>query len=147
MSSAAPEPNWQSLSFLPKVTWMIDGMADEAAIQIGNMREAAARPGVLDDYTVNRVISGYTEQQGDLWMYTEQLRRWQLLPLTSAQQVEIARLTARLAALDTDITTILASAEKQRGQTIEAILSRSDAQLGLDFLTGKLPSPGKRKPR
>ena len=146
MSSAAPEPNWQPLSFLPKVTWMIDGMADEAAIQVGNMREAAARPGALDDFTLNRVIGSYTEQQGDLWMYTEQLRRWQLLPLTPTQQAEIARITARLATLDADITTILASAEQQRGQTIEAILGRSDAQLGLDVLLGKLPLPGK-KPR
>ena len=144
MSSAAPAPNWQPLSFLPKVTWMLDGMADEAAIQIDNMREAAMRPGALDDYTVNRVITGYTTMSDDLWMYTEQLRRWQILPLSPAQQTEIDRLTARLATLTADIATILESAEAQRGQTIEAILNRSNAQLGLDILTGKLPPPGKR---
>lgn len=146
MAPPQQEPNWQPLSRLPLIAEMITGMADTAATQRKNLTDAAARPGVLDNATVERVVRSYTQQQGDLWLYEEQLRRWQAGPLTPAQQREIAGLAERLAALRSDIAAILALAEQSRSQTIEAILGRSDAELGLEALLGQRTPRGRPKP-
>ena len=141
MGSSEPQPTWQPLSKLPMIAWAITGMADEAAAQVGNLREAQGRPHVLDDATVNRVIASYTEQQGDLWLYEEQLRRWQAGKPTAAQRTEIAGLTKRLAGLRADIATIVDLAAYLKPRTIDAVLARSDEELALDFLTGNRPPP------
>lgn len=39
-----PQPTWQPITQLPMVAWAITGMADEAAAQVGNLREVAPRP-------------------------------------------------------------------------------------------------------
>jgi len=141
MASSDRQPTWQPLSKLPMIAWAINGMADETASQVGNLREAQKRPHVLDDATVNRVITSYTEQQGDLWLYEEQLRRWQAGKLTAAQRAEIDRLTKRLAGLRADIATILDLAAYLKPRTIDAVLARSDEELALDILTGNLAPP------
>lgn len=141
MAPPDPQPTWQPISKLSMIAWAINGMADEAATQVGNLREAQQRPHVLDDATVNRVIASYTEQQGDLWLYEEQLRRWQAGKLTAAQGAEIAKLTQRLAGLRADIATILDLATYLKPRTIESVLARSDEELALDILTGKLTPP------
>jgi hypothetical protein len=69
-------PTWQPISQLPLIAWAIDGMAESAEEQLANLREAETRPHVLDLPTVDRVIKVYTEQQGDLRLYREQLARW-----------------------------------------------------------------------
>jgi len=53
----------------------IDGMAESAEEQLANLQQAETRPHLLDLPTVDRVIRVYTEQQGDLWLYREQLAR------------------------------------------------------------------------
>ncbi|NTU79524.1 MAG: hypothetical protein HGA45_08995 [Chloroflexales bacterium] len=141
MTPPHPEPNWQPLSQLPTIVWAITGMADEAVDMLGSLREAAPKPHVLDDATVDRVIRLYTEQQGDLWLYEEQLRRWQAGKLTAAQRVEIAGLTQRLAGLRANIAAILDLAAYLKPRTIEAVLGRSDEELALDILTGNLAPP------
>lgn len=141
MASSDRQPTWQPLSKLPMIAWAINGMADEAATQVGNLREAQKRPHVLDDATVERVISSYTTQQGDLWLYEEQLRRWQAGKLTAAQRTEVAGLTQRLAGLRADIATILDLAAYLKPRTIDAVLARSDEELALDILTGNLAPP------
>ena len=47
-----------------------------------------------DDYTVGRVIQVFTTQQNDLWLFDEQLRRWEKGPLTNAQRREVERLAS-----------------------------------------------------
>lgn len=145
MAAPTPEPNWQPIAQLPMIAWAITGMADAAVAQVGNLRQAEERPHVLDDATVGRVIAAYTEQQGDLWLYEEQLRRWEAGPLTAAQRAEIAGLTQRLAGLRADIATILDLARRLKPHTIDAVLSRSDLELGLDALLGNLTPEGRRK--
>ena len=129
MGSSEPQPTWQPLSKLPMIAWAITGMADEAATQVGNLREAQGRPHVLDDATVNRVIASYTEQQGDLWLYEEQLRRWQVGKLTTAQRTEIAGHTQRLAGLRAVIATILDRPASQQPRTMRGLVPRSDDAL------------------
>lgn len=147
MAASEPQPTWQPLAKLPRIAWAITGMAEEAATQVENLRQAAARPHVLDDATVNRVSAVYTAQQADLWLYAEQLRRWQAEPLTAAQRTAIADLTERLAGLRRAIATILDLAAQLKPHTIDAVLRRSDRELGRDALRGGRTPRGRRKPQ
>ncbi|NTU81632.1 MAG: hypothetical protein HGA45_19995 [Chloroflexales bacterium] len=90
-------------------------------------------------------MAAYRQQQGDLWLYEEQLRRWQAGKLTAAQRGEIVGLTERLASLRADIIAILDLARWLKPHTIDAVLSRSDLELGLDALLGNLTPEGRRK--
>jgi len=144
-----PQPNetptWQPISQLPLIAWAIDGMVGSAEEQLGNLHKAETRPHVLDLPTIDRVIRVYTEQQGDLSLYREQLARWGKLALTDAQRAEVTRLTQRLATLGAHIETLLALAAQLRPHTIESILAKSDVELALDMLSGKIRPPGRPK--
>lgn len=139
MAPPDPQPTWQPISQLPTVTWAINGMADEAVDMLGHLREARPKPHVLDDATVSRVIKLYTEQQEDLWLYEEQLRRWQAGKLTDAQCQKVAGLSLRLGRLRADIAAILELTTYLKPRTIDAVLARSDEELALDILTGVRP--------
>ena len=139
-------PTWQPITQLPLIAWAIDGMAESADEQLTNLQQAEDQPHVLDLPTVDRVIKVYTEQQGDLWLYREQLARWGKLTLTDAQQAEVTRLEERLTTLSARIEEILALAQQLRPHTIESILAKSDIELALDVLTGKIRPPGRMAP-
>lgn len=145
MSHTNQSPNWQPISMLSKIAWAIDGMLESANEQFTNLQQAQTRPHVLDDVTVDRLVTAYTEQQHDLWLYREQLARWQALTLDTAQQAEVARLNGQLAALTERIAATLALAEQIRPHTIDAILKMSDAELALAMLNGKIRPPGAPK--
>lgn len=142
MASASQTPNWQPISALPQVAWMIDGMLESADEQLGNLHTAQNRPGALDNATLDRLIDVYTRQQNDLPLYTEQLTRWRNSTLDAAQQNEVSRLDVQLAALYDRIVTILALAAQIKPHTIDAILGMSDMELALAVLSGKIPMPG-----
>ena len=149
MPQPQPEPTWQPLSQLPLIAYAIDGMTDSAEEQLTNLQEAETRPHVLDDATVDRLIRVYTEQKDDLWLYEEQLARWRTQTPTAAQRAEIDRLDRRLTRLRTLIDDLLARGQQLRPYTIDAILAKSDLELALDMLSGKIRpptrSPGRRE--
>jgi hypothetical protein len=117
---------WQPISKLPH----IDGMLEAAQILL----PAKARPHALDDYTVNRVIKVFTNQQDDLWLFEEQLKRWSETTLSAQQRKEVERLQGQMKKLREQITTILALADELSKGTIEKVTAKSDAELGLEFL-------------
>lgn len=53
-------------------------------------------------------------------------------PLTAAQRREVERLTGAAASLKELTTSILALAEKLKGETIERLLSKSDLEVGVE---------------
>ncbi len=144
MSDPFPPPTWQPISQLPVIAWAITGMAESATEQRGHLRQAEDRPHVLDNQTVDRVIASSTQQQSDLWLYAEQLTRWQALSLTSAQRAEVVACEERLATLRTTITTILDLAAYLRLHTIETLLAMSDDELGLAVVLGTVAPPRRR---
>ncbi len=85
-------PNWQPISFLPKLAEMVDGMLASAEEVYGSLQQAQDRPHVMDDYTIGRVREVHTTQRNDLWLYEEQLSRWQHAEPTPAQETEIKQL-------------------------------------------------------
>ena len=139
-------PQWRPVTDMPMVTYAIDGMLETATENYATLQEAIPKPYILDDYTVNRVIKVFTTQQEDLPLFDEQLRRWKATPtLTSTQSQEVERLLIQLGQLQGTISKILALAKDLKKGTIEAQLSKTDLQIGLEALM-KPPTP-KRKPK
>lgn len=128
------QPQWQPISQLSLIAHRIDGMLEAAQEQYQTLLPAKAKPHALDDYTVNRVKKVFTDQQNDLWLFDEQLTRWSKGPLSAHQRTEVERLQGQMKKLREQITTILALADELGKGTIEKVLSKSDAELGLEFL-------------
>ena len=119
---------------LPTIATHIDGMLEAAQEQYQTLLPAKARPHALDDYTVNRVIKVFTEQQSDLWLFDEQLKRWSKTTLSAQQRKEVERLQGQMKKLREQIMAILALADELAKGTIEKVMAKSDAELGLEFL-------------
>ena len=147
------QPTWQPLSRLRLIGGMIyEGLAD-AETQYGLLLEAKHNLHVLDDHTVARTKKVYGETHDDLWVFEEQLARWgRNKKLTTAQRTEIDRLTLELIKFREAVETILALAEELSTRTIEAVLAKSDFDLGLEalfggtILDGRRPVPGPPAP-
>lgn len=137
MPDAEQTPNWQPISFLPAIAEMIDGMLESAKEVHGSLQQARSRPHVMDDYTIGRVREVHGTQLDDLWLYEEQLSRWQTPTPPAAQQQEISRLNQQLTELRGVLTATLALADEMKDGTIEKILAKDDVELGLEFLMGK----------
>ncbi len=129
-----PTPQWQPSGKVFLVGTMIDGMLESAAQQAATLQEARAKPYVLDDYTVGRVIEVYTKQRDDLWLYDEQLRRWSAEALNGIRRREVLRLQDQMVKMHVAVASILALADELTGGTIERVLAMDDAALGLEML-------------
>ena len=136
-----PTPNWQPLSMLPTLAKMVDAQLEEVETQLQSLREAQKQPHVLDDYTVGRVLKVYGEQQEFMWVYEAQVERWQKEPLSQTQQQQLEQMSRQLKQIEPGLSEILKIAEDLKGKTIESILGKSDVELALDVLSGKIPPP------
>jgi hypothetical protein len=108
-----PTPQWQPISQLLLIAHHIDGMLKAAQEEYQTLLPAKSKPHVLDNYTVSRVIQVFTDQQNDLWLFDEQLKRWKSGSLTEEQQAEIERLVSQITKLQEQITAILALANER----------------------------------
>lgn len=130
-----PQPNWQPIEFMPTLGALINGMLEADKEQYENLLQAKVKPWVLDDYTVNRVKSAFTTQRKDFALYDEQLKRWaELTTLTDSQRAEVTRLQGQMQALRENNTNVLELTEELGKGTIEKVMSKSDAELGLEML-------------
>lgn len=126
---------WQKISFLPQIAEMIDGMLDAAK----ETYEPLCQIKVYDDFTIKRIFEVTGQQVEDEWMYEEQLNNWLHSPdLETVQRDEIIRLQGQMLELKKVNRKILGIAEEHKDKTIEKILGKSDVELGMDFLMGKL---------
>jgi hypothetical protein len=131
-----PQPQWQPIETLWTFATHIDGMLESSQEQYATLQEARPKPHVLDDYTVNRVISAFTTQIADLWLFDEQLKRWSAETLTPEQRAEVARLVEQMRRLREVDHQVLALARELSKGTIEKVMAKSDEELGLEFLMG-----------
>ncbi|MEO9029838.1 MAG: hypothetical protein ABI413_13595 [Ktedonobacteraceae bacterium] len=139
-------PQWQAITMLPTVAQHIGGMLEADQEQYATLLEAKPKPHVLDDDTVNRVISAFTTQRNDLGLFDEQLRRWGIEPkLTTAQRAEVSRLKQQMASLRQANTNVLKLAEELKRGTINRIMEMGDAELGLRSLLGDLPGQQQKR--
>ena len=126
-----PTPNWQPLSMVPTLAKLVAAQLEEVTTQLQRRREAQKQPHVLDDHTVSRVLKLYGEQQEFMWVYEAQVERWQKETLNPTQLQQIKP----------KLSKIIEIAEDLKGKTIESILGKSDVELALDVLSGKIPPP------
>jgi len=105
------------------------------------LTEAKQQPYSLDDALVNRAIKAFTDQKDDLLTYDGQLTRWKALRLTAKQQAEVERLNGQMKKLHKLTAKTLALAEELQALTIERLLEKDDAEVGLEYLLGTLGKP------
>ncbi len=74
----------------------------------------------------------------DHWLFKEQLSRWSQDELSATQRREVERLQTQAAKLQEVLQAILAFAEARKPNTIEKVLGKSDVEVAVDFLSGKL---------
>jgi len=96
----------------------------------------AARPYLLDDATVERLLRTYSETEADLWLYDTQLDRWARQARTIDQRREVARPQAQMICLRDVVGQILALGARLKTQTIEALLAKSDLDVAVEHLLG-----------
>ncbi len=138
MTNFKQTPNWQPISMLPVIANLIDSGIVDTEQQLATLLEAEGKPYAFDDYTVQRVVKVYTEQKEFLSIYTLQLDKWKLSNSSASQKQEIDRLEKQLAKFRELNTKVLDLAGKLEGQTIETLLAKSDEEIGLETLLGKL---------
>ncbi|MGH9180555.1 MAG: hypothetical protein ACRDY5_02415 [Acidimicrobiales bacterium] len=134
--AARGQPRWRPISALGLIGSVIDEGLAGAEAQFGLLLEAKHGPHILDDHTVERVVRVFGDTHDDLWVFEEQLARWSKAPLTSRQRAEVDRLILQQRAMRDVVEDILALAEELRRTTIEAVLAKSDFDLGLEAVFG-----------
>jgi hypothetical protein len=125
-----PTPRWHPIASLPLIARVIDGQLKAAEEQRRLLLQA--RPGSLDEATIGRVARVFTEEIELLEVNQEQLDRWHTGALTAAQRGEVERLSRQVVRNREVAVAILALAEELKTTIIEAILARSDLELGLE---------------
>ncbi len=143
-----PAPHQRTpIASLPLIARVIDGQLEAAEEEHRLLLQA--RPGSLDNATVERVVRVFSEEQEFLAVYQEQLARWRRGPLTPAQRGEVDRLAAQVVRNVEVAASVLALAEDLKVVTIDALLAKSDLELGLELLTGDTSPlfPRDRPPR
>ncbi len=136
-----PSPQWMKISEMPRVAWMIDGMLETAEEVYNSLQEARKTPHVMDDHTINRVYEVHGTQLEDLWLYEEQLRRFEKEKTNADQGKEIDRLTTQLMKLRGVLTSCIKLADEIREGTLNKIMAMDDEQLALEVLLGKRKLP------
>jgi hypothetical protein len=125
---------WQPISALPMIAMLVDEGLRDAREHCASLREAQPKPYVLDDAMIARVkrVNGEGLEYCDV--YEEQLRRWRSARLTDVQRREVARLGSATRELRLALSQILALAAELATGTIERQLSKSDAEIGVEYL-------------
>jgi len=131
-------PIWHPISRLSLIASLIDEPLCDCEDQLQNLNPPGREAPILDDALVERIIRVYSEQEEMLPVYEEQLSRWKRETLTQEQQQEISRLETQLNRYRTVLNQILGLAREHAEFTIEKVIERDDAQVGLDVLLGKM---------
>lgn len=133
--SAEREQNWYPIS---DVGWFTDHMREGIAVtsrQLDLLQPALARPGLLDNAAVADIVRVHQDQAGDLVLFQNQADRWSATPgLTAAQRAAVREFEEAIGEVRRLNAEVLAAAGKLKPVTIEALLARSDLELGADAL-------------
>lgn len=138
-STPQPTPTWRPISWLPTISAAIrDGLATSQEFH-GTLEQGWERPYRMDEATLLRVRRVYSEQAEDVELYAEQLRRWQAGSMSVAQRHEVDELAGQVEQWRNAVAAVLELAEDLKDNTIEALMSKSDAEVGLEALLGQEP--------
>jgi hypothetical protein len=135
------KPNWQPISALPTIAYIIDGATGSTEEQYKNFLAVQDKPYVLDDAIVNRTLRLYRAQLDNCAFYQEQLERWEKESLNPDQAKEVKRLFQRVTLMRELSQKLLDMVDKMKDETIDKIMAMDDAELALAVLSGKIKSP------
>jgi hypothetical protein len=131
------------VAHLPLFAELLEGQLEDARSLRATLEEGLSKPNVLDDATLDRVLATYHDDGAEhAETHRWQLRQWRAQPLSDDQHLEITRLTTVLDAYQRESRAILELEQQLRQDSIDRILEKSDAELGLDALLrmlGKKP--------
>lgn len=136
--TAQGEQNWQPITMLPTIAEIVTGMLESAAEQ--HRLLSSARPYSLDNATLDRVERVYRDGLDGHVAFERQVDRWQREYPGAEGLAELAEQVARL---HPAYQQVLDLAHQQRGNTIEALMSKSDQQVGLEALLGWRQPPSR----
>jgi hypothetical protein len=133
----------QPIAHLPLLAELIDAEFDDAQVMLEDLTLALDRPHVLDDSTLDRIEHQYgpvlkETVRGFAW----QLERWNRITLSKAQRAEVSRLERQLQVITVRAEDVLKLTQTLRHGVIERITERSDLELGLDVLVGRMKRKG-----
>ena len=131
-------PIFHPLTEMPMIAEVIDGMLQDSKEQLETLEPCRNKPHVLDDYTVDRVTKLYTERAEFIDVYQQQLTRWRKQNPSSTQKLEIARLYKTVREMKELNDYILNLAAELKKGTIDRIMEKSDGELALEVLSGKM---------
>jgi hypothetical protein len=129
------EQNWYPISKLGWFTSHIREGVEATSHQLELLQPARARPYLLDDATVIRIIQVHRDQADDLDLFQNQVGKWKATPgLTATQRAGIAEYEALIAQLRQVNAEVLAVADELSRGTINTVLVKSDLELGIEAL-------------
>ena len=135
--SGGREQNWYPISKVGWFTQHVREGIEVTAEQLDLLRPALAQPYRLDDATVARIIRVHQDQADDLELFQNQADKWNAIPgLTPAQRAALHEYEAAIGELRRLNAEVLAAAEQLKPVTIEAMLARSDLEVGIEALRG-----------
>ena len=141
----APSPDGgpidHPVDMLPVIAKMIDVGLEGAQGMYAKLSQARSRPHVLDDDTVERVERSMREELEHIGTYEWQLGRWAKRQLTNEESSEVERLGSELGPWRAVVQMTLELCVELRKGTIDAIMRKDDAELGLEVLLGLRPLP------
>jgi hypothetical protein len=133
--SGEREQNWYPIG---DVGWFTEHMREGITVTTGQLdllQPALARPGRLDNATVADIIRVHQDQAGDLVLFQNQADKWNATPgITEAQRAAVREFEEAISEVRRLNAEVLAAAERLKPVTIEALLARSDLELGMDAL-------------
>ena len=132
------EPQWQPISRLPMLTGHAEQGVALAREHLALLTEARGAY-KLADADVAGVIKTWTTARTDLIeLFSVQARRWQALDdLGATRREAVDRYAALVADQMALVDQILALADELKAWTIEALMAKSDLQVGLEALLGE----------
>jgi hypothetical protein len=147
MNEAWRDPSNDALNHpvahLPLFAELINGHLEDAQAMRASLEQELSKPHALDDATLDRMLASYRDSaEENVSMQNWQLRQWKAQSLTDEQHLEVTRLQGVLEAYQREAGTILELEQRLRRGSIDRILEKSDAELGLDALLrmiGKKP--------
>ena len=129
------EQNWYPIGKVGWFTQHIREGIEVTAEQLRLLQPALARPYQLDDATVARTVRVHEDQADDLVLFQNQADKWSTMPgLTPAQRAAVQEYEAAIGDLRRLNAEVLAAAEQLKPLTIEALLAKSDLEVGIEAL-------------
>jgi len=132
------EPTFQPISFLPMLISIIDDTYENTEDQYVTLMEIEDKPYKLDNSIIAQIFKVYKEQIELLDVFEMQLKKWKELLLNEEQENQIKITSDKLLEIKKQTNSILEFANMYKDKTIEKLLAKDDAEVGLEFLLNNM---------